>query len=120
MENPMINKKNSLLNIKEQTQTVANEFVNNSNVNNLSSLSIFDIVEKKQPKDEKVLMAINVKKEISDKVKSFAFENNMTVSELLEEVIVKMFDKVEVNEEALKSYEEKYKKKSTKKTRKKS
>ncbi len=119
MQNPMINKKSSLLNIKEQTKTVANEFVSSSNVSDLASVSIFDIVEKKQPKDEKVLMAINIKKEISDKVKSFAFENNMTVSELLEEVIVKMFDKVEVNYDALRSYEEKYKKKSTKKSRKK-
>lgn len=48
------------------------------------------------------------------KVKSFSYENNMTVSDVLEDVISKLFDSVELNEKALAAYEEKYKKKSKK------
>ena len=39
----------------------------------------------------------------------------MTVSEVLEDIISKMFDSVELNEEALVAYEQKYSKKSKKK-----
>jgi hypothetical protein len=41
-------------------------------------------------------------------------ENNMTVSEVLEDIISKMFSEVTLNEQALMAYEEKYKKKSKK------
>lgn len=63
------------------------------------------------------MVGIKLKKEVADKVKSFSFENNMTVSEVLEDIIGKMFESVELNEQALLAYEEKYKKK-TKKSKK--
>ena len=48
-------------------------------------------------------------------IDNLSFENNMTVSEVLEDIISKMFDSVELNEEALVAYEQKYSKKSKKK-----
>lgn len=112
--NPMLNKKNGLLNIKQKVEdkTTGESFIEDKKMD----LSVADLIKKPKKKDEKTLLGINIKKEVADKVKSFAYENDMTVSEVLEDVIEKMFKDIDVNEEALKSYEEKYKKKS-KKTR---
>lgn len=74
-----------------------------------------DLISKPKQKEEKVMVGIKLKKEVADKVKSFSFENNMTVSEVLEDIISKMFESVELNEEALTSYEQKYSKKSKRK-----
>lgn len=63
------------------------------------------------------MIGIKLNKSIADKVKSFAYENNTNVSELLEDITTKMFNEVTVNEDALRASEEKYKKKS-KKTKK--
>ncbi|MDB8791378.1 hypothetical protein PN290_14100 [Romboutsia sp. 1001216sp1] len=41
------------------------------------------------------MLGIKLKKDVADKVKSFSYENNMTVSEVLEDIISKMFDSVE-------------------------
>lgn len=60
------------------------------------------------------MLDIKLKKEIEDKVKSFSYENNMIVSEVLEDIVGKMFSSIELNEEDLMAYEEKYKKKSKK------
>lgn len=111
--NPMLNKKNGLLNIKQKVEdkTTGESFIEDKKVD----LSVADLIKKPKKKDEKTLLGINIKKEVADKVKSFAYENDMTVSEVMEDVIEKMFKDIDVNEEALKSYEEKYKKKSTKK-----
>ena len=114
-ENPMLNKKSGLMNIKKKVEekSTGQDFIEAKNNN----LNIMDLINKPKPKDEKVMVGIKLKKEIADKVKSFSFENNMTVSDVLEDIIGKMFDSVELNEEALAAYEEKYKKK-TKKTKK--
>lgn len=111
-ENPMLNKKNGILNIKKQIEekSTGQDFIDTKNNN----INIMDLINKPKPKNEKVMVGIKLKKEVADKVKSFSFENNMTVSEVLEDMIGKMFDSVELNEQALIAYEEKYKKKSKK------
>lgn len=114
VENPMLNKKSSLLNIKQKIdeKSTGEEFIETKNNN----INILDLINKPKAKEEKVMLGIKLKKEVADKVKSFSYENNMTVSEVLEDIVEKMFKDVNLNEEALKAYEEKYKKKS-KKTR---
>lgn len=111
--NPMINKKTNLTNLKKQIgeKNTGKEFIERKDI------SILNLINKPKAKEEKSMIGIKLKKEVSDKVKSFAYENNMTVSEILEDMINKMFKEVEVNKEALKLYEEKYKKKSTKKNK---
>lgn len=115
IENPMLNKKNGLLNIKQKIEekSTGQDFIETKNNN----INVMDLINKPKQKEEKVMLGIKLKKEVADKVKSFSFENNMTVSEVLEDIIGKMFESVELNEEALTAYEEKYKKKS-KKTKK--
>lgn len=112
--NPMINKKTNLTNLKKQIdeKSTGQEFIERKDI------SILNLIDKPKEKEEKVLVGIKLKKTISDKVKSFAYENHMTVSEILEDITTKMFNEVSVNEDALRAYEEKYKKKS-KKTKKK-
>lgn len=106
-ENPMLGKK-SLLNLRQQIEdkTTGESFIEDKNLN------VTDFIKKPRKKDEKTPLGIKIKKELADKVKSFSYENEMTVSEVLEDVIEKIFKNVEVNEDALKAYEEKYKKKS--------
>ncbi|EQK40048.1 MULTISPECIES: hypothetical protein [Paraclostridium] len=115
IENPMLNKKSSLLNIKQKVdeKSTGQEFIENKN----TDINVFDLINKPKLKEEKVMIGIKLKKEIADKVKSFSYENNMTVSQVLEDIVCKMFDSVELNVDALTAYEEKYKKKS-KKTKK--
>ena len=115
IENPMLSKKNGLLNIKQKIEekSTGQDFIETKNNN----INVMDLINKPKQKEEKVMVGIKLKKEVADKVKSFSFENNMTVSEVLEDIIGKMFESVELNEEALIAYEEKYKKKS-KKTKK--
>lgn len=115
VENPMLNKKNSLLNIKQKIEekSTGEEFIESKNNN----INVLDLINKPKQKEEKVMIGIKLKKDVADKVKSFSYENNMTVSDVLEDIISKMFDSVELNEKALAAYEEKYKKK-TKKTKK--
>lgn len=115
IENPMLNKKNGLLNIKQKIEekSTGQDFIETKNNN----INVMNLINKPKQKEEKVMLGIKLKKEVADKVKSFSFENNMTVSEVLEDIIGKMFESVELNEEALTAYEEKYKKKS-KKTKK--
>jgi hypothetical protein len=112
VENPMLNKKSSLLNIKQKIEekSTGEEFIESKNNN----INILDLINKPKQKDEKVMLGIKLKKEIADKVKSFSYENNMTVSEVLEDIVSKMFSEVTLNEQALMAYEEKYKKKSKK------
>lgn len=112
VENPMINKKSSLLNIKQKIdgKSTGEEFIETKNNN----INILDLINKPKAKEEKVMLGIKLKKEVADKVKSFSYENNMTVSEVLEDIVGKMFESVELNEDALLAYEEKYKKKSKK------
>lgn len=112
VENPMLNKKSSLLNIKQKIdeKSTGQEFIETKNNN----INILDLINKPKAKEEKVMLGIKLKKEVADKVKSFSYENNMTVSEVLEDIVGKMFSSVELNEEALMAYEEKYKKKSKK------
>ncbi|MDB8791361.1 hypothetical protein PN290_14035 [Romboutsia sp. 1001216sp1] len=112
IENPMLNKKNGLLNIKQKIEekSTGQDFINSKNNN----INVLDLINKPKQKEEKVMLGIKLKKDVADKVKSFSYENNMTVSEVLEDIISKMFDSVELNEEALSAYEEKYKKKSKK------
>lgn len=111
-ENPMLNKKNGLLNIKKKVEekSTGQDFIETKNNN----INVMDLINKPKQKEEKVMVGIKLKKEVADKVKSFSFENNMTVSEVLEDIIGKMFDSVELNEEALAAYERKYSKKSKK------
>lgn len=111
-ENPMLNKKSGLMNIKKKIEekSTGQDFIETKN----NSINVMDLINKPKPKDEKVMVGIKLKKEIADKVKSFSFENNMTVSDVLEDIIGKMFDSVELNEDALAAYEEKYKKKAKK------
>ncbi|GAA0715679.1 hypothetical protein GCM10008904_32760 [Paraclostridium ghonii] len=115
VENPMLNKKSSLLNIKQKLdeKSTGQEFIENKN----TDINVFDLINKPKLKEEKVMIGIKLKKEVADKVKSFSYENNMTVSQVLEDIVCKMFDSVNLNEDALIAYEEKYKKKS-KKTKK--
>lgn len=115
VENPMLKKKSGLLNIKQQVEekSTGQDFIERKNNN----INVLDLINKPKQKEEKVMLGIKLKKEVADKVKSFSYENNMTVSEVLEDIIGKMFESVELNEEALVAYEEKYKKK-TKKTKK--
>ena len=112
-ENPMLNKKNGLLNIKKKVEekSTGEDFIETKNNN----INVMDLINKPKQKEEKVMVGIKLKKEVADKVKSFSFENNMTVSEVLEDIISKMFDSVGLNEEALVAYEQKYSKKSKKK-----
>ena len=112
IENPMLNKKNGLLNIKQKIEekSTGQDFIDSKNNN----INVLDLINKPKQKEEKVMLGIKLKKGVADKVKSFSYENNMTVSEVLEDIIIKMFDSVELNEEALSAYEEKYKKKSKK------
>lgn len=112
IENPMLNKKNGLLNIKQKIEekSTGQDFINSKNNN----INVLDLINKPKQKEEKVMLGIKLKKDVADKVKSFSYENNMTVSEVLEDIISKMFSSVELNEEALEAYEEKYKKKSKK------
>lgn len=112
IENPMLNKKNTLLNIKQKVEekTTGEEFIEAKN----SNLNVLDLINKPKEKEEKAMIGIKLKKDIADKVKSFSYENNMTVSEVLEDIVSKMFSEVTLNEEALKAYEEKYKKKAKK------
>ncbi len=112
IENPMLNKKSSLLNIKQKVdeKSTGQEFIENKN----TDINVFDLINKPKLKEEKVMIGIKLKKEIADKVKSFSYENNMTVSQVLEDIVCKMFDSVELNVDALTAYEEKYKKKSKK------
>lgn len=112
VENPMLNKKSSLLNIKQKIdeKSTGEEFIETKNNN----INILDLINKPKAKEEKVMLGIKLKKEVADKVKSFSYENNMTVSEVLEDIVGKMFESVELNEDALMAYEEKYKKKSKK------
>ena len=112
IENPMLNKKSSLLNIKQKLdeKSTGQEFIENKN----TDINVFDLINKPKLKEEKVMIGIKLKKEIADKVKSFSYENNMTVSQVLEDIVCKMFDSVELNVDALTAYEEKYKKKSKK------
>lgn len=44
------------------------------------------------------MVGIKLKKDVADKVKSFYYENNMTVSEVLEDIVSKMFSEVILNE----------------------
>jgi hypothetical protein len=115
VENPMLNKKSSLLNIKKKIdeKSTGEEFIEPKN----NEINVLDLINKPKAKEEKVMLGIKLKKEVADKVKSFSYENNMTVSEVLEDIVGKMFASVELNEEALKAYEEKYKKKSKKSTK---
>ncbi|RDY22653.1 hypothetical protein CHF27_012325 [Romboutsia maritimum] len=112
VENPMLNKKNSLLNIKQKVEekSTGQEFIESKNNN----INVLDLINTPKKKEEKVMIGIKLKKDIADKVKSFSYENNMTVSEVLEDIVCKMFNEVELNEDALRDYEEKYKKKSKK------
>ncbi|MGL5749358.1 MAG: hypothetical protein ACRCXT_02435 [Paraclostridium sp.] len=112
VENPMLNKKSSLLNIKQQVEekTTGEEFIESKSNN----INVLDLINKPKAKEEKVMVGIKLKKDVADKVKSFSYENNMTVSEVLEDIVSKMFNEVVLNEEALMAYEEKYKKKSKK------
>lgn len=112
VENPMLNKKSGLLNIKQKIEekTTGEEFIESKN----SNINVLDLINKPKPKEEKVMVGIKLKKDIADKVKSFSYENNMTVSEVLEDIVGKMFNEVVINEDALQAYEEKYKKKSKK------
>ncbi|MGL5754357.1 MAG: hypothetical protein ACRCYC_03435 [Paraclostridium sp.] len=112
VENPMLNKKSSLLNIKQKIdeKSTGEEFIETKNNN----INVLDLINKPKAKEEKVMLGIKLKKEIADKVKSFSYENNMTVSEVLEDIVGKMFESVQLNEDALMAYEEKYKKKSKK------
>ncbi len=111
-ENPMLNKKSGLMNIKKKVEekSTGQDFIETKNNN----INLMDLINKPKQKEEKVMVGIKLKKEVADKVKSFSFENNMTVSEVLEDIIGKMFESVELNEEALVAYEEKYKKKAKK------
>jgi hypothetical protein len=112
VENPMLNKKSSLLNIKQKIEekSTGEAFIESKN----NSINVLDLINKPKQKEEKVMLGIKLKKEIADKVKSFSYENNMTVSEVLEDIVSKMFSEVTLNEQALMAYEEKYKKKSKK------
>ncbi len=112
IENPMLSKRNSLLNIKQKIEekSTGEEFIETKNNN----INVLDLINKPKQKEEKVMVGIKLKKEVADKVKSFSYENNMTVSEVLEDIVSKMFNEVKINEEALMAYEEKYKKKSKK------
>lgn len=116
IENPMLNKKSSLLNIKQKIdeKSTGQEFIEQKN----NEINVLDLINKPKAKEEKVMLGIKLKKEVADKVKSFSYENNMTVSEVLEDIVSKMFASVELNEEALMAYEEKYKKKSKKQKKK--
>ncbi|MEG2058038.1 MAG: hypothetical protein RRZ84_09070, partial [Romboutsia sp.] len=78
------------------------------------NINVLDLINKPKEKEERVMIGIKLKKDVADKVKSFSYENNMTVSEVLEDIVSKMFSEVVLNEEALMAYEEKYKKKSKK------
>ena len=64
-----------------------------------------EVVEKK-----KVLLGVNLDRELADKVKSFAFTNNHTVTEVLEIAVKNMFDHIVVNKDSLEEYNEKYRK----------
>lgn len=112
IENPMLNKKSSLLNLKEKIEekSTGEEFISSKSNN----INVLDLINKPKKKEEKVMIGIKLKKEVADKVKSFSYENNMNVSEVLEDIVSKMFSEVTLNEEALNAYEEKYKKKSKK------
>lgn len=112
VENPMLNKKSGILNIKQKIEekTTGEEFIESKN----SNINVLDLINKPKEKEEKVMIGIKLKKDVADKVKSFSYENNMTVSEVLEDIVSKMFSEVVLNEEALMAYEEKYKKKSKK------
>ena len=116
IENPMLNKKSSLLNIKQKIdeKSTGQEFIEPKN----NEINVLDLINKPKAKEEKVMLGIKLKKEVADKVKSFSYENNMTVSEVLEDIVSKMFASVELNEEALMAYEEMYKKKSKKQKKK--
>ncbi|MEG2618936.1 MAG: hypothetical protein RR984_04245 [Bacilli bacterium] len=112
VENPMLNKKSGILNIKQKIEekTTGEEFIESKN----SNINVLDLINKPKEKEERVMIGIKLKKDVADKVKSFSYENNMTVSEVLEDIVSKMFSEVVLNEEALMAYEEKYKKKSKK------
>ena len=58
-------------------------------------------------------MVLSLKKMLQIKL-NLSYENNMTVSQVVEDIVSKMFSSIELNEEALIAYEEKYKKKSKK------
>lgn len=109
IENPMLNKKNGLLNLKQKVekQTTGELFISSKE----KEVSVIDLIKKPSKKDEKTMLGIKLKKEIADKVKSFSYENEMTVSEVLEDIITKMFKNIEVNQDALNAYEDKYRKK---------
>lgn len=62
--------------------------------------------------DKKSMIGIRLNKDVANKVKSFSYEQGITVSKVLESIISDLFSDVEINEHALKCYEEKYKKKS--------
>ena len=74
IENPMLNKKSSLLNIKQKVdeKSTGQEFIENKN----TDINVFDLINKPKLKEEKVMIGIKLKKEIADKVKSFSYENN--------------------------------------------
>ena len=80
IENPMLNKKSSLLNIKQKIdeKSTGQEFIEPKN----NEINILDLINKPKAKEEKVMLGIKLKKEVADKVKSFSYENNMTVSDV--------------------------------------
>ncbi|MFI3210151.1 MAG: hypothetical protein R3Y64_03760 [Peptostreptococcaceae bacterium] len=109
--NPL--KKNNLNNIKSQIRRneEENENVASDFVKKFGNLNPKSIIEKREVKQEKVMLGIMVDKEISEKIKSFAFENDTTVSKIVGDVIVEMFKNMKINEQSLESYEKKYEKK---------
>lgn len=83
---------------------------NNFNIDTLIPKK--EVVEKKR-----VLLGVNLEKELADKVKCAAIEKNYTVTEILEVAIAQMFGNTIINEKALAKYNSKYKKKNKKKNK---
>lgn len=84
------------------------------NGNQINNLDITSIYKKSNEKIEKASIAGHIKKELVDKVKSYAWQENTTVSDVLEEILDKVFNNYQIDPDALNSYENKYKKKNKK------
>lgn len=66
----------------------------------------------KNKKSEKELIAIRIRSDLSDKIKTVCVDHNINRSVLLDELLKTTFENVVIDENAIKEYEKKNKKKS--------
>ena len=77
--------------------------VSNSSSNEANNLSIYNLI-KKQKSNKKEQVGVTLNKDIVDKLKTVAIENNITLSKLFEELLTPLLADVVVKPELVEMY----------------